>query len=173
MNRNVHKKWIGVGVAWLVVLMVTAWNVRLIDHVQVKRQALESLRLDLAYLQANQPGIQEIQGQKARLVHSVTSAGMGVVMLENDLKRLAGRHQLRQLRIDSDKHAADGRSMPIAVAVVGALPDIAAWLAAVAHAAPYLVVDRMEIVCDARQRSGRLQATFTYRYALGQGALRG
>lgn len=172
MKRNVQKKWFGVGAAWLAVLMVTGWNVHLIDHIQVKRQDLETLRLDLFYLQANQSGIQAILRQKSRFIHPVTSASMGIVVLESDLKRFAKRHGLQQMRIDTDKHAADGRSMPVAVAAVGALPDIAAWLAQVEDAAPYLVIDRMEIARDPRQRNARLQATFTYRYTAAQRAVR-
>ena len=124
------------------------------------------MQMDLNFLKANEASIQEMRRQKSRLTHQVQSFGLGFLVVENDLKRLSWDFGLQQMRVEADKNSQDTRLVPITIFATGPIPAIVGWIAAVEDAYPYLVIERMDISYDNRNRTGRLQATFNYHYTL-------
>ncbi|MBR9985320.1 MAG: hypothetical protein KFF68_05365 [Desulfosarcina sp.] len=169
MKTRLGKKWLTVGVIWGVVLAMTGWNALLVGKVQSQRQELETLRMDMGFLHARQSGIQEVNRQRSRLTHPVKSFGLGFLVVENDLKRLSWDFGLRQMQVEADGHTEDARSASISIVAAGPLPALVGWIAAVEDAYPYLVIERMDTAYDHRNRAGRLQAVFNYRYTLAEG----
>lgn len=168
MKRSMGNKWMAVGVIWVVVLAMTGWNIHLVNRVQSRREELGTLKMDMRFLQANQAGIQEVNRQQSRLTHAVQSFGLGFLVVENDLKRLSWDFGLQQLQVEADENTRTTRSVTISVFSTGPVPAIVGWLAAVEEAYPYLVIARMDISYDHRNRTGQLQAIFNYRYTLAE-----
>ena len=168
MNITLGKKWVTVGVIWGVVLAMTGWNTLMVNQVQSRRQELGTLRMDLNYLQSRQAGIKEVHRQRSRLTHPVKSFGLGFLVVENDLKRLSWDFDLQQMLVEADGQSQDTWSASISVFAAGTLPAIVGWIAAVEDAYPYLVIDRMDIAYDNRNRTSQLQAVFNYRYTLAE-----
>ncbi len=168
MKTRLGKRWLTVGVIWGVVLAMTGWNTLLVNQVQSRRQELGTLQMDLKFLQSNQSGIQEMHRQQSRLTHPVRSFGLGFLVVENDLKRLSWDFGLRQMQVEADDNTLDTRSADISILASGPVPAIVGWMAAVEDAYPYLVIERMDISYDQRNRTGRLQAVFNYRYVLAE-----
>ncbi len=166
MKSVLGKKWMAVGVIWGVVLAMTGWNIHLLSQVQSRRQELETLRMDLRFIQANQAEIREVHRQKSRFSHSVESFGLGFMVVENGLKRLSWEFGLEQMRVMAEKTSQDPRSMPISIHTTGPIPAIVGWIAAVEDDYPYLVIKQMDISYDNSSRKGKLQATFDYHYLL-------
>ena len=168
MKTRLGKKWLTVGVIWGVVLAMTGWNLLLVNQVQSRRQELGTLQMDLHFLQSRQTGIQEVHRQRSRLTHAVKSFGLGFLVVENDLKRLSWDFGLQQMQVEADDNAQDTGSASISIVAAGPVPAIVGWIAAVEDAYPYLVIERMDISYDNRNRTGRLQAVFNYRYTLAE-----
>jgi hypothetical protein len=168
MKTRLGKKWLTVVVIWGVVLAMTGWTTLLVNQVQSRRRELGTLRMDLHFLQSRQAGIQEVHRQRSRLTHAVKSFGLGFLVVENDLKRLSWDFGLRQMQVEADDNAQDTLSASISIVAAGPLPAIVGWLAAVEDAYPYLVIRRMDISYDNRNRTGQLQAVFNYRYILAE-----
>ena len=168
MKTRLGKKWLIVGVIWGVVLAMTGWNFLLVNQVQSRRQELGTLQRDMYFLQSTQTGIQEVQRQRSRLTHAVESFGLGFLVVENDLKRLSWDFGLQQMQVEADDNALDTGSAPFSIVAAGSVPAILGWIAAVEDAYPYLVIARMDISYDNRNRTGRLQAVFNYRYTLAE-----
>ena len=168
MKTRLGKKWLTVGLIWGVVLAMTGWNFLLVNQVQSRRQELGTLERDLHFLQSRQTGIQEVRQQRFRLTHAVKSFGLGFLVVENDLKQLSWDFGLKQMQMEADDNIQDTRSASISIFAAGPVPAIVGWIAAVEDAYPYLVIARMDISYDNRNRTGRLQAVFNYRYTLAQ-----
>jgi hypothetical protein len=168
MNSRIKKRWLAVGLIWGAVLLTTFWNVHMADQVRFQRQELETLQMDMRFLQANQAGVEEVKRERSRLVHTVPSFSLGFVVVENDLKRLSWDFDLQQLRIKADKNAAGLTTVPISIFAGGSVPAIVGWIAAVEEAYPHLVIEKMEIVYESGKRICQLQATFNYHYVLGE-----
>ncbi len=124
--------------------------------------------MDLNFLQSRQTGIQDVHRQQSRLTHPVKSFGLGFLVVENDLKRLSWDFGLKQMQVEADDNTQDTGSASISIVAAGPVPDIVKWMAAVEDAYPYLVIERMDISYDHRNRTGQLQAVFNYRYALAE-----
>lgn len=168
MKTRLGKKWLIVGVIWGVVLAMTGWNTLLVNQVQSRRHELGTLEMDLNFLQSKQTGIQEAHRQQSRLTHPVKSFGLGFLVVENDLKRLSWDFGLQQMQVEADDNTQDPRSVSISILATGPVPAIVGWIAAVEDAYPYLVIERMDISYDNRNRTSRLQAVFNYRYILAE-----
>ena len=173
MMSRLGKKWLAVGVIWGVVLIISGWNTHLVGHVKSLHQELATLEMDLNFLRANQSEIKAVHTQTSRLVHPVNSFGLGFLVVENDLKRLSLTSGLDQMRVEADNGSQDAGSAPIKVLASGPLPAIVAWITAVEDAYPYLVVGRMDISYDDRNRTSRLQTTFNYHFVLTEADRRG
>lgn len=168
MTRGLKKRWLIVGATWGVVLALTALNIYLVGRIQSRRQAMETLQMDIAFLEARQSTIQEIRLQKSRLTHAVKSVDLGFLVVENNLKRLSWDFGLRQLRVETDKNHPVSGVIPISILASGPVAAVVGWMAAVEKAYPYLVIERMELICDPAARTGQLQATFNYRFTLAE-----
>ena len=168
MKTRLGKKWLTVGLIWGVVLAMTGWNFLLVNQVQSRRQELGTLERDLHFLQSRQTDIHEVHQQRSRLTHAVKSLGLGFLVVENDLKRLSWDFGLQQMQVEADDNAQDTGSASISIAAAGSVPAIVGWIAAVEDDYPYLVIERMDISYDKRNRTGRLQAVFNYRYTLAE-----
>ena len=166
MKTKLKRNWLAVGTIWGVIALLTAWNMHMIDQVQSRRQALERLQMDMRFLRANLPDIQNVRTRKARLAHAVPSFSLGYVVVENDLKRLSWDVGLRHLRVEADHQAAAMGSVPISIAAKGDVPATVAWIVAVEEAYPHLAMETMSLGYDHQERQCTLQAVFTYRYTL-------
>lgn len=160
------KKWVAVGLVWGAVFALTVWNMILISGIQVKRQALETVKMDRGYLKSHAAGIQDLLAQQARLTHQVRSYGLGFLVVENGLTRLSRGCGLNQLQVAADNAVSDNHPVSINVSAAGPVPSMVKWLAAVEDAYPYLEMVRLDIACDNWNLTGQLQATFSYRYSL-------
>ena len=72
------------------------------------------------------------------------------------------------MQVEADDNTLDTRSADISILASGPVPAIVGWMAAVEDAYPYLVIELMDISYEHRNRTGRLQAVFNYRYALAE-----
>jgi hypothetical protein len=168
MKTRLSKKWLTIGVIWGVVLAMTGWNFLLVNHVQSRRLELGTLQRDLHFLQSRQTGIQEVHWQRSRLTHAVKSFGLGFLVVENDLKRLSWDFGLQQMQVEANDNAQGTGSASISIFAAGPVPAIVGWISAVEEAYPYLVIERMDISYDHRNRTGQLQAVFNYRYTIAE-----
>lgn len=168
MTRKLKNRWLAVSVIWGVVLAITGWNIHLVNHVQSRRQDMETMQMDLRFIEAHQPAIREVRLHKSRLSHPVKSVGLGFLVVENNLKRLSWDFGLQQLRVETDNNPQVSNRKPISISATGTVPAVAGWITAVEEAYPYLVIERMEMAYDAATRSCQLQATFTYQFTLSE-----
>ena len=136
------------------VLVMTGWNIHLVNQVQGRRQELETLQMDLRFLQANQTEIQDAYRQRSRLIHPVKSFGLGFLVIENNLKRLSWDFGLRQMQVEADMNSQDTQTVPIKVSTIGPVPSIVEWIAAVEDAYPYLVIEQMNVSYRRQQTDG-------------------
>lgn len=166
MKSRLGKKWLAVGVIWVVVLAISGWNTHLVGRVKSLHQELATLEMDLNFLRANQSEINTVHLHQSRLVHPVSSFGLGFLVVENDLKRLSLTLGLDQMRVAVDNVPQNAQSAPIKISTSGPVPAIVAWITAVEDAYPYLIVERMDISYDDRSRESQLQVTFNYHFAL-------
>ena len=168
MTSRLKKRWVAVGLIWGVVLAMSGWNIHLIGRVQHRRQDMETVQMDLRFLNDHRAAIQEVRTQQTGLIHAVKSVDLGFVVVESNLKRLSWDCGLQQLRVEADRNVHDGGTLPISIFASGPVPGVVAWITAVEEAYPYLVIQRMDIVYDPAVRSSRLQATFSYHFTLSE-----
>ncbi len=162
--RRKGGRWPAVGLIWAVVLLLTGANIHLVNQVHARRTAMQTLQMDLRFLDANRAGIEEVRRQHRRLTHWVASFGLGYVVVENDLKRLSSDFGLEQVRVEAENQLNPGQAAAVSVVAAGAVPAMVGWLAAVEEDFPYLAVERLEITYDQRNRQGRLLVSFNYHF---------
>jgi hypothetical protein len=167
MNRF-KRRWLVLGAIWCFVLVVSGWNIARISQIQNRRQALEMIKIDQHYLNANEGNIHKIQAQKKRLVHEVGSFGLGFLVVENDLKKLSAAYHLKKMQIEVKAESHGTSAVPIHVRANGNIPDLTSWLSTVEESFPYLSIAALKIVRDQSRQTGQLTAKFTYRYAVSQ-----
>lgn len=166
MKRSNGSRWPAVGVIWAVVVLLTGFNLHLVNQVHARRTAAQTLQMDLGFLDTHRAGIEEVQRQHRRLVHWVASFGLGYVVVENDLKRLCADFGLSQVRIEAENDVHSGRDAVVSVTAAGPVPAMAGWLATVEENYPYLKVRGLEITYDQRNHQGRLEVSFNYQFSV-------
>ena len=168
MTPKLKKRWLAVGIIWGTVMALTGWNIHLIDRIQSRRQDMETLQMDMRFLNDHRAAIQEVRLQRSRLTHRVASTGLGFVVVESNLKRLSWEFGLGQLRVEADLQSSSPGRMPLSVFATGPIPGVVGWINAVEEAYPYLVIERMEMAHDPATGGCQLQATFTYHFMLSE-----
>jgi len=160
------KKWLAVAVIWGVVSILSGWNTYLVNHVQTRRQALGILQMDQRFLQANHSGILELRRQRARLTHAAQSVGLGLLVIENDLRQLSLDFGLEQMQMEADDNSQEPGPVPVSMLAIGPIPGLVEWLAAVEDDHPYLVIERMDLSYDHAKRIAQLKVFFNYHVSL-------
>jgi hypothetical protein len=166
MTPKLKYRWLAVSLIWVLVMVLSGWNIHLVDKIQTGRQNMETMQMDLRFLKANQSVIHQARLQKSRLTHLVKSNDLGFLVVENNLKRLSWNFGLQKLSVETEKNESLSSVMPITTAVSGPVPAVAGWITAVEDAYPYLVITRMELVYEPATRTGRLQAIFDYHFTI-------
>lgn len=169
MTSRLKQRWVAVSLIWAIVLVLSGWNMYRINMIQTDRRNLATLQMDQRFLKANTETIEEIRLQQSHLTHSVTSADLGFLVVENNLKRLSWRFGLQTLSVKADSNPPSSNQMAITTVAQGSVPAVAKWLTAVEDAYPYLVIRQMRLTYEAGTQTGRLQATFDYHFTFSEG----
>jgi len=168
MTSRLKHRWVATGLIWVIVLILTGWNIYRINMVQTDRHRLATMQMDQRFLKANQATIQDVRLHQSRLMHFVTSADLGFLVVENNLKRLSWNFGLQTLSVKTDSTHPSSNRMLITIVAYGSVPAVASWITAVEEAYPYLVVKRMDLTYESAKHAGRLQATFDYHFSLSE-----
>lgn len=162
MSKRLKKRWIAVGVAWTLVLVLTGWNIHQIGRIQTDRRKLATLQMDQRFLKTNQAAIQDLRAHKARLNHVAESRDLGVLVVENNLKQLALDFGLRRFAVKVDRNEKSSQSIGMTVDAEGSVPVVTEWVSAVEKRFPYLEVDQLEFTDKTGSSIGQLRMKFDY-----------
>jgi hypothetical protein len=168
MTPKMKKRWLVVVTVWGIVLAMTGLNVHLVSRIQSQRQDLETMQMDLRFLKANTPAIKNVRLLKSQMNHRVKSAGIGFLVVENNLKQLSWDMGLQQLRVETEKNIQASNTLPISISASGSVPALIKWIAAVEKDYPYLVIERLEMVDDHDLQRSRLLMTLSYHFTLAE-----
>lgn len=168
MTPKMKKRWLVVATVWGVVLAMTGVNVHLVSRIQSHRQDLETMQMDFRFLAANKPAIEQVHLMKSQMRHTVKSAGIGFLVVENNLKQLSWDMGLQQLRVETEKNLQAANTLPIIISASGSVPTLIKWIAVVEKDYPYLAIERLEMGYDPELQRSRLQMTLSYHFALAE-----
>ena len=145
MKNQLTRNWIAVGVIWAGALTMTYLNVQTIQQIKTKQASIESMFMDDAFLKKNFNKITQVLKQRASLHKPIDSKQIELLSLENRLKSLAQKQNLKEFRLSSDQTTQQENKISLELQVTGTYPDLIFWLQALETDMSYLVANSVKM----------------------------
>jgi hypothetical protein len=166
MTDELKNRWIIVGLIWLGALLLTYWNSNKIDLIIRDRGTEEILQQDRKFWKHHSENIANILKKGASACQNVSSAKLGLLSVENQLRSLAGKHGLSSFKMESQPDQGNEFGIPVDLFFKGSFEGTMHWLNAFEKDYPYLSTRRLKITIDERARQAVILLSFYYRYKL-------
>lgn len=166
MKDKIKKRWIVVGLIWAVVIFLTCWNINTMDRVRRPGEKIEISRSERQFLQYNSENISKVLEKRALFQQPVESLKLGVLSVENQLKVLVAKYDLKEFRTECRPGKADQGSMPVMLSFQGSLDRTLKLLGIIRKDYTYLLIKQMKITPHQADHRARFQILLNYRYRI-------
>ena len=168
MKGNFQKRWVLVAVVWGVAGLLTLWNTLTINRLAPLQAAFEQTRMDAEYCRRHAGRMAEVVEKKGRYYHVVASPNLGVLSVQETLRRLAQSSGLKLLKSEPATGQASPEDMPFALRFAGHLEDGTAFLRLLEQHCPYLPLASATIAAAPGSGTAEFDITLRYRYRVGE-----
>lgn len=166
MNDSLKKKWIIVSVVWCGVLLISIFNFTEIEYINDKKLKNEVLKMDKQYVIHNSDEIDQIFQEEALMSHTIDSIGIGILVVENQLRQMSTRFNLKDMRLEARSDDNGSQEIPLGLFVSGSLTDMVSMLMQIETACPFLAVNRLDWSKDLNRSKLQFKLLLKYRYVL-------
>jgi hypothetical protein len=148
------------------VLLLTCWNVRKIDQIRDLRERRVVLRMEEQFLTHNSENLSKVLKKAELFYQSIESLKLGLLTVEDELRALAAKHYLTNVRIDSHEGNAREGIVPVTLSLKGSIEGIVKWLGAIRRCFPYMPVTGIRIRIEQPGAQAEFQVYLNYRYRI-------
>ena len=166
MKNRFTRNWIAVGVIWAGALTMTYLNVQTIQQIKTKKVSIESMFMDDAFLKKNFNKITQVLKQRASLHKPIDSKQIELLSLENRLKSLAQKQNLKEFRLSSDQTTQQGDKVSLELHFSGTYRGLIFWLQALETETPFLVVTGVNMFENKTGEGFRFQVGIDFRFSI-------
>ena len=166
MKNQLTRNWIAVGVIWAGALTMTYLNVQMIQQIKTKQASIESMFMDDAFLKKNFNKITQVLKQRASLHKPIDSKQIELLSLENRLKSLAQKQNLKEFRLSSDQTTQQGDKVSLELHFSGTYRGLIFWLQALETETPFLVVTGVNMFENKTGEGFRFQVGIDFRFSI-------
>ena len=166
MNERLKNKWIAVCLIWGGVILMSVYNFYKIDQIKADIFENQILKMDRMFLKTQAEKIDRIFDEEARLYQKIESVGIGILVVENQLRKMAESYDLADMRLEARSENNGGDNLPLKLFVSGTLPDMVALLMQIKKEAPYLTANQIEWSNDIGNSKIQFHLRLSYRYII-------
>ena len=164
MKDKIKERWIVVGLIWAVVIFITCWNINTMDSVGGPGEKIEISRSERQFLKYNSKNISKVLEKRALFQQPVGSLKLGVLSVENQLKVLVAKYDLKEFRTECRPGKTNQGSMPVMLSFQGSFNRAMKLLGVFQKDYPYLLIKQVKITPHQADHRATFQILFNYRY---------
>ena len=164
MDKLIKKKWMMVFGIWCGVLLLTLLNFYEIEHIKEDIFNTQIRKMEQQYISGHSEEMDRIFHEEAQLYHEIESIGIGILVVENQLRRLTESHQLEDMRLEARSEDNGNQETPLKLYVSGALPDMVSFLQHLKSDTPFLIISQIDWTGEMVQRNLQFSLQLYYRY---------
>ena len=166
MKEKVKKRWVIVGVVWAVVIFLTCWNINTMDRVRGPGEKVEISRSERQFLHYNSENISKVLEKRALYQQPIESLKLGALSVENLLKVLVAKYDLKEFRTECHPGEVNQGSMPVMLSFQGSFDGALKLLGVLQKDYPYLLIRQVKITPHHPDHKAGFQILFNYRYRI-------
>ena len=166
MNDALKKKWIIVAAVWFGVVLFSAYNFLEIRHIKEEKHKKEILKMDARFIKTNSDRIERISQQENQYHHEADSLGMGLLLVENHLRRLAASSGFREMDLKIENEEPNDSQAVLNLFITGALVDLIPLLSEIKSTMPYLTVHKIDCTFDESMQKSLVRLHLYYQYRI-------
>ncbi len=166
MMDRINKRWVAVGIIWVLVLAVNYWNISEMYRIREAREKKVFLTMDEQFLRAHSREIAESLKKREAFFHSAEALSLGLLTVENELEALAARYELTGVEVKSLLDQDSGGSIPVVFSCEGSLKRMVECLQVLRRDCAYMPVTKVTISIEGRGAPAKCEVRLNYRYRI-------
>lgn len=169
MMDSMRNKWILTGILWSAVVLITLYNASEIKRLKIAREEMETLRMDEQFWQQHSESISGISAEGNRLFLDVESVDLGLLTIDNRIKKLSSDRHLPPITLNRQAITASDGQMPVDISFTGSFTDAFRWFQSLNKEMPFLKAVDLKISIDPVSNKAVTNGSFSFRYKIAHG----
>ena len=166
---STRNKWILTGIVWSAVVLITLYNSSEIRRLKLAREEIETLRMDEKFWQQHSESISGISAEGNRLFLDVESVDLGLLTIDNRIKKLSSDRHLPPVTLNRQPITASEGQVPIDISFTGSFANAFRWFQALNKEMPFLKAVNLKISIDPVFNKAVTNGSFSLRYRITHG----
>jgi len=169
MMDSMRNKWILTAFVWSAVVLITWYNASEIRRLKLAREEMETLRMDEQFWQQHSESTAGISAEGNRLFLDVESVDLGLLTIDNLIKKLSSDRRLPPVTLNKQPVTASEGLVPVDISFTGSFADAFRWFQALNQEMPFLKAVNLKISIDPVFNKAVTTGSFSLRYRLKNG----
>jgi hypothetical protein len=169
MMDSMRNKWILTAFVWSAVVLITLYNSSEIRRLKLAREEMETLRMDEQFWQQHSESISGISAEGNRLFLDVESVDLGLLTIDNRIKKLSSDRRLPPITLNRQPITASEGQAPVDISFTGSFADAFRWFQALNREMPFLKAVDLKISIDPVSNKAVTSGSFFFRYRISHG----
>ena len=164
MAADLKTRWMMVASCWMVVFILTLWNINKIDSIAKAIENKEIYRMDKQFWKYNAANISNILKKSASLIQEVESSKIGLFEFESNLRNLAFKSGLDKIKLTTQSQVQQDGILPVKISFKGSVRHAANWFDLLGIELPHAQVRDVRIESDESTKENTFAVSLYYRY---------
>ena len=164
MPANLKSRWIIVGCCWIVVFILTFWNLNTIDSIEKAREKKEIYMMDEQFWNYNAANISQILKKSASFIQEVESSKLGLFEFESNIRNLALNFGLNAIKLTRPSQFDQDGIIPVKISFQSTFQHAVKWFDHLTLEMPYAQVRDVNIEVDESTKQNKFAVSMYYRY---------
>ena len=169
MMDSMRNKWILTAFVWSAVVLITLYNSSEIRRLKLAREEMETLRMDEKFWQQHSESTAGISAEGKRLFLDVESVDLGLLTIDNRIKKLSSDRHLSPITLNRQPITATEGQVPVDVSFTGSFADAFRWFQTLNKEMPFLKAVNLKISIDPVFNKAVTNGSFIFRYRIVHG----
>lgn len=158
--------WVVILIVWFGSIILTYLNTTMVRKIKKQQQNAEAIQMDGRYVKNNFQKINTVFAERALLEQSIESAKLGLIAIENKLKKRSNQYQLTKVTFSTAGGETESGNLPILMTCEGSSAGIFNLLDFIEKNYPFLPVTALNMSKSPEGSLFRFQIMMNYRYKL-------
>jgi|GEM_PF-1823093 len=168
MMDSIRNKWILTAFVWSAVVLITLYNSSEIRRLKLAREEIETLRMDEQFWKQHSESTAGISAEGNRLFLDVESVDLGLLTIDNRIKKLSSNHHLPPITLNRQPITASEGQVPVDISFTGSFSDAFRWFIILKKEMPFLKAVDLKISIDPVSNKAITNGSFFFRYRIAQ-----
>jgi hypothetical protein len=169
MMDSMRNKWVLTGFIWSAVILITLYNSSEIKRLKLAREEIETLRMDEQFWKQHSESTAGITAEGNRLFLDVESVDIGLLTIDNHVKKLSSDLNLPPVVINKQPVTASDGQVPVDLSFTGSFTDAFRWFKSLDKQMPFLKAVNLKISIDPVSNKAVTTGSYFFRYRIKNG----